>query len=272
MFQVYIKVRIPFIKKSKDRYKNKAIFWYNMARRRHPEDIKKTFKDVFDNFTNVTILKLISKGQLDGLESPISIGKEANVFSAMALGERVMVKIYRINVIDFNKMYEYLHTDPRFPGLDRNRRKVVLMWAKREYRNLLKAREAGVRVPTARAVLNNVLVMEFIGDEGEAAPRVKDQLPKNPKEFFEKVINAMQKLHKAGLVHTDLSQFNILNYNEEPVFIDMSQATTLENPNAQEYLARDIKNVCAFFKKLKVNIDEESVKKQIVGKKSIRNI
>jgi len=243
-----------------------------MVRIRHPEDIKKTFKDVFDNFTNVTILKLISKGHLDGLESPISIGKEANIFSAMAQGERVMAKIYRINVVDFNKLFEYLRADPRYPGLDRNRRKVVILWAKREYRNLLKAREAGVRVPMARAVLNNVLVMEFIGDEGEAAPKVKDLIPKNPKEFFDKVIVGMQKLHKAGLVHTDLSQFNILNYNEEPVFIDMSQATTLENQNAQEYLDRDIKNICTFFRKLGLDIDDKKVKQQITGKKSIRNI
>ncbi|MEM4239761.1 MAG: serine protein kinase RIO [Candidatus Woesearchaeota archaeon] len=243
-----------------------------MARIRHPEDIKKTFKDVFDNFTNVTILKLISKGQLDGLESPISIGKEANIFSAMAQGERVMVKIYRIAACDFNKMYDYLRADPRFPGLDKNRRKVVVLWARREYRNLLKAREAGVRVPTPRAVLNNVLVMEFIGDEGIPAPRVKDAIPENPKEFFEKVVNGMQKLHKAGLVHTDLSQFNILNYNEEPVFIDMSQATTLENPNAQEYLTRDIKNICTFFRKLGLDIDDEKIRQQITGKKPIRNI
>jgi len=243
-----------------------------MVRIRHPEDIKKTFKDVFDNFTNVTILKLISKGQLDGLESPVSIGKEANIFSAQAQGEPVMVKIYRINVVDFNKMFEYLCADPRFPGINKNRRKVVILWAKREYRNLLKAREAGVRVPTPRAVLNNVLVMEFIGDEGVPAPRVKDLLPQNPKKFFEKVISGMQKLHKAGLVHTDLSQFNILNYNEEPVFIDMSQATTLENPNAEEYLTRDIKNVCAFFRKLGLKADEQKVRQQITGKKPIRNI
>ncbi|MEM2915761.1 MAG: serine protein kinase RIO [Candidatus Woesearchaeota archaeon] len=243
-----------------------------MARIRHPEDIKKTFKDVFDNFTNVTILKLISKGQLDGLESPVSIGKEANIFSALAQGERVMVKIYRIATCDFNKMYDYLRADPRFSGLDKNRRKVVVLWAKREYRNLLKAREAGVRVPTPRAVLNNVLVMEFIGDEGIPAPRVKDLIPENPKNFFEKIVSGMQKLYKAGMVHTDLSQFNILNYNEEPVFIDMSQATTLENPNAKEYLNRDIKNICTFFRKLGINADETIVKQQITGKKPIRKV
>ncbi len=241
-----------------------------MARIRRPEDIKKTFKDVFDNFTNVTIIKLISKGQLDGLESPISIGKEANIFSATAQGEQVMVKIYRINAAEFNKMYEYLRADPRFPRIDKNRRKVVLMWAKREYRNLLKAREAGVRVPTPRAVLNNVLVMEFIGDEGVAAPRVKDALPENPQEFFEKVVSGMKKLYKAGMVHTDLSQFNILNYNEEPVFIDMSQATVLENPNSKEYLARDIKNICTFFSKLGVKAEEEEVRKKITNSKPVR--
>ncbi|MEM4243122.1 MAG: RIO1 family regulatory kinase/ATPase, partial [Candidatus Woesearchaeota archaeon] len=112
----------------------------------------------------------------------------------------------------------------------------------------------------------------FIGDEGIPAPRIKDAIPENPKEFFEKVVNGMQKLHKAGLVHTDLSQFNILNYNEEPVFIDMSQATTLENPNAQEYLTRDIKNICTFFRKLGLDIDDEKIRQQITGKKPIRNI
>ena len=117
---------------------------------------------------------------------------------------------------------------------------------------------------------NNVLVMEFIGDEGDAAPKVKDAIPKNPKEFFDKVITGMQKLHKAGLVHTDLSQFNILNYNEEPVFIDMSQATILENHNAEDYLDRDIKNICTFFRKLGLDIDDEKVKQQITGKKPIR--
>ena len=242
-----------------------------MVRQRKTTD-EKTFKAVFDNFTNVTILKLISKGQLDGLEGPISIGKEANVFAAQAHGERVAVKIYRMATCDFNRMYDYIKADPRFPQLDRNRRRVVLMWAQREYRNLFLARQAGVRVPLPRAVLNNVLVMEFIGDDGQPALRLKDAWPEKPKAFFDTIVKYMQKLHKAGLVHTDLSQFNILNHNDEPVFIDLSQATTLENPNANEYLERDIKNICTFFRKFGLDVDEEKVAQQITGTKPIRKV
>jgi RIO kinase 1 len=227
---------------------------------------QKTFKAVFDNFTNVTILKLISKGQLDGLEGPISIGKEANIFSGLAQGEQVAIKIYRMETCDFNRMYDYIRADPRYMNLDRNRRRVILMWAQREYRNLFLARKAGVRVPLPRAVLNNVLVMEYIGDKDHVAPRLKDAYPKNPQKFFDTIVTYMQKLHKAGLVHTDLSQFNILNHNEEPVFIDFSQATTHENPNAKAYLIRDIHNICAFFTKYGLDIDEEKVRKKITGK------
>jgi len=237
-----------------------------MARIKHPEERTKTFKAVFDNFTNVTILKLVSKGALDGLEGPISIGKEANVFSGLAQGERVAVKIYRMETCDFNRMYDYIKADPRFPQLDRNRRRVVLLWAKREYRNLFLARQAGVRVPTPRAVLNNVLVMEYIGEDNQPALKLKDAIPEDLQGFFDKVVKGMQKLYQAGLVHTDLSQFNIINHNEEPVFIDLSQATVLENPNAKEYLERDIKNICTFFRKKGLDVDEEKVRKQVEKK------
>lgn len=233
------------------------------------QEIFKTYKDVFDNSTIVTVLKLISKGALDGLESPISIGKEANIFTGIAQGQRVAVKIYRIATCDFRKMYQYLQADPRYHP-DKNRRRVVLTWAQREFRNLLKAREAGVRVPTPRAVMNNVLVMEFIGDDGQPALRLKDDIPEDLEGFFRKVIANMRKLHQAGLVHTDLSHFNILNHRGEPVFIDLSQATVLENPNAQEYLARDIKNICAFFRKQGLQADEEAVRKQITGGTAVR--
>jgi RIO kinase 1 len=232
----------------------------------------KTYKDVFDQFTNTTILKLISKGHLDGLEGPISIGKEANIFSAQAQGERVAVKIYRINTCDFNKMYEYLRADPRFPGLDKNQRKVIMLWAQREYRNLFKAREAGVRVPTPRAVMNNVLVMEYIGEDNKPAPRLKDAYPENPQRFFDAIVDGMKKLYKAGLVHTDLSAFNLLNHNEEPVFIDLSQATILDNPYSKEYIERDVRNVCHFFRKNGLDVDDKATLEKIRGAKAGRKV
>ncbi|MBW2983600.1 serine protein kinase RIO [Candidatus Woesearchaeota archaeon] len=235
---------------------------------RKPKDKFKVMHSVFDEFTNRTLYRLITRGYFEGLESPISIGKEANIFSAKTKTGRVMVKIYRLETCDFNRMYDYLKVDPRFLSLKAKKRKVIFAWTQREYRNLLKAREANIRVPTPIAFLNNVLVLEFIGSGGEIAPRLKDKEPKNPKKFLADIISQMKKLHNAGLVHADLSAFNILNFNEKPVFIDFSQCTTLKNPYAEEYLDRDIKNISTFFRKLGLKIDESQIKDEILKKPS----
>ena len=223
----------------------------------------KTLKNVFDDFTERNIFKLISQGHFEGLESPIFIGKEANLFTALKENKRVVVKIYRLQTCDFNRMYDYIKFDPRFPYVRKQRRKTIFAWAQREYRNLLKAREAGVRVPTPITCLYNILVMEYIGDE-QPAPKIKDKMPQDPKKFFDEIIAGMRKLYKAGLVHADLSHFNILNHKEKPVFIDMSQATPLEDPNSTEYLERDINNICKFFKKAGVKAESEDIKKKIM--------
>lgn len=219
--------------------------------------------NVFDDFTERTIFKLISEGYFDGLESPISIGKEANIFSALGRKGRVMVKIYRLEACDFNRMYDYIKYDPRYSNLKRRKRKIVLAWVQREYRNLMNAREAGVRVPIPLTFRNNVLVLEFIGND-EIAPRVKDQKPKNPKRFLREVVHNMRLMYSAGLVHADLSPFNILNFNEKPVFIDFSQCSTLNHPKAQEFFERDIRNIAVFFRKLGLDIDEGKIKREII--------
>ena len=222
----------------------------------------KTLNDVFDLFTERNLFKLISQGYFDGLESPISIGKEANIFTARTKDNtRIIVKIYRLSVCDFNKMYDYIRLDPRLQGIKRSRREVVFAWAQREYRNLLKAREFGINVPTPIVVLKNILVMECIGGEN-IAQRLKDNPPKDPKFFFAGLLKNLKLLYKNGFVHGDLSPFNILNNNEVPVIIDWSQGTTFDNPNAQEYLKRDIMHVCNFFRKLGLKIvDDEIISK-----------
>jgi len=225
----------------------------------------KTMHNVFDEFANRTLFKLISEGYFEGLESPISIGKEANIFSAVRKdGSRVMVKIYRLEACDFNRMYDYIREDPRYMDLKGKKRKIIFAWVQREYRNLLKAREGNVSVPTPLTFKNNILVLEFIGKGAEIAPRLIVQKPKNPKEFLGKILENIKKLYRAGLVHADLSPFNILNNDEEPVFIDFSQTTILESSRAEEFLERDIRNVCNFFKKLGLKLDEEKIKKKII--------
>ncbi|MBI2558608.1 serine protein kinase RIO [Candidatus Woesearchaeota archaeon] len=238
-----------------------------MSKKSKPKEDFKTWGDVFDQFTQRTIYKLMTQGHFEGLESPISIGKESNVFSALRKdGTRVMVKIYRLETCDFNRMYDYIKDDKRFLSIKRGKRNIIFSWVQREYRNILKARQANVSVPTPLTFSNHVLVLEFIGDDGIIAPKLKDELPKNPKDFFDKIIANMKKLHKAGLVHADLSAFNILNYNEKPVFIDFSQCMPLDSSRANEYLERDVRNVCTFFKKIGLKLDDKKVKAQITGK------
>ncbi len=224
----------------------------------------KTLHNVFDDFTDRNLYKLIKQGYIDGLEGPLSTGKEGNIFIAKKGDEKRIVKIYRLQTCDYNKMYTHIRTDVRYSTLKNQRRDVIFAWAHREFRNLLKAREAFVRVPTPYTVLFNILIMEFIGDD-LAAPMLKDSEPENSKKFFDEIILQMKKLHSAGLVHGDLSGFNILNYDEKPVFIDMSQTTTLENPNAKEFLERDVRNICKLFSKWGVKADEEAVMKNIKG-------
>ena len=212
------------------------------------KDKFETYKDVFDEKTLRTLFKLESEGYFVELKSPISIGKESNVFSAVKDdGTYVCVKIYRVNTADFKRMYAYIVNDPRFEGLQKKRRSIIFAWAQREYRNLLMAYEAGLNVPKPFAVKDNVLVMEFIGFNGEAAPRLKDRSPKNLQKFSKELIKNLRLLHKADLVHGDLSEFNILNYKDKPIIIDFSHGVKLNYPSAYELLERDAKNIKRYF-------------------------
>ena len=218
----------------------------------------KTYKNVFDQHSLRLLEKLRSQGHFDELKSPIALGKEANVFTAVKGGGLVIVKIYRLENCNFNKMYSYLAPDPRFHGLKKKNRLIVFTWVQREYRNLLKAREV-IRVPQPIAVKDNIIIMEFIGRGDEPAPKLKDADPENAEKFYRKTIANMKALHSIGLVHADLSDFNILNFEDEPVFIDFSQSTTTEHPHADEFLERDVKNIARYFKRVGVKTSEEEI-------------
>ncbi len=220
----------------------------------------KTEHGVFDERTSRTVFKLASEGYFEELRSPVSIGKESNIFTAIKKdGTYVIVKIYRINNADFKRMYKYIGPDPRFKGLTNQRRRVITAWAQREFRNLLVASKVGANVPTPYAVMENVLVMELIGNHADAAPRLKDLPPKDPKKFSKKIIENLIIFYKHGFIHGDLSEFNILNYNNMPYIIDLSHGVRLDYPNAEELLERDIKNLQRYFNKFGLKIDVEDI-------------
>lgn len=226
----------------------------------------KTLKGVFDEFTNRTLFTLESRGIFDKLIGPLSVGKESNVFIAKKGVKKIIVKIYRMQNCNFNKMYEYIRKDSRYDCLKKHRRQIILSWTQREYKNLLRAEKAKVRVPKMLGWKNHIIVEEFIGDK-EPAPPLKDLYPQNPKQFYEDLLVQVKKLYKGGLIHGDLSSFNILNYNEKPVLIDFSQATLIKTPNSEELLERDLKNIVKFFKKLGIESNFEKVFKKITKEK-----
>ncbi|MBS3119861.1 serine protein kinase RIO, partial [Candidatus Woesearchaeota archaeon] len=209
----------------------------------------KTFGAVFDNFTIRNLFELSSRDFFEeGTLSPISVGKESNVFSAHRQDQRVVVKIHRLETSDFNRMYFYIKGDPRFQGLQRQRRKIIFAWTQREYRNLLLAREAGCNVPMPIAFKDNILVMSQVG-KVSPAPKLKDSLPENRQKFFDSIVDNIRKLHKAGYTHGDLSAFNILNDNSTPYLIDLSSMIPKQAPAFNDLLERDVRNICLFFSK-----------------------
>ena len=234
-----------------------------------PKEKFKTYGDVFDNFTHRNLFKLVSQGHFveDSL-SPISIGKEANVFSAKTEdGNFIILKIYRLETCDFNKMYEYLRQDPLYDSIARRRRQVIFTWAQREYRNLMKAREV-IRVPTPLAILHNILLLEFIGDES-AALKLKDYAMEDPQAMCDEVMRMYEAYYEQGYVHGDLSEFNILVHHDSPIFIDFSQAMTYKTRNSQEMLERDIKNLCHFFRKRGAEVVDEEVLERFMKHKKV---
>ncbi len=223
----------------------------------------KTSKGVFDEHTERDLFELQSRQVLDEVVSPLKIGKESHVFIANKGKKKLIVKIYRVQNCDFKRMYNYIKKDPRFSYLQHHRRQIIYAWAQREFRNLKHAEKAKVYAPSPIAFKNNIIVEEMIGAVNPA-PVLKDKLPQHPEFFFDQIIVQVRKLYQQGLVHGDLSAFNILIYKERPYLIDFSQATLTETPNSEELLERDVRNIINFFLKLGVRRNlSETIKKII---------
>jgi RIO kinase 1 len=220
----------------------------------------KVEQSVFDDATFAAIYKLVQDGHVAAFGGPISTGKEANVYEALGSDDGadrdVAIKIYRINASNFQQMREYLEGDPRFDGIGSDKKKVVLAWTQKEFANLTRARQAGVRVPTPIAVERNVLVMELVGLVEDRARRLAEVDVENPETAYTVVREYMRRLHAAGLVHGDLSEYNMIIHDGELVVIDLGQAVTVHHPNADDFLRRDCRNVAAFFGRQGLDTDD----------------
>jgi RIO kinase 1 len=214
---------------------------------------------VFDDATYGALYKLVQDGHIDAFGGPISTGKEANVYTALSGDHEVAVKVYRINASDFKDMRGYLDGDPRFEGIGSDKKKVVTAWVRKESSNLKRARRAGVRTPEPIAVERNVLVMEYLGTEEGRAKRLSEVHIENPDTAYEVVTEYLRRLYDAGLVHGDLSEYNIVFHEGQLYIIDLGQAVTVHHPNAGEFLERDCRNVANFFARQGVETTPEEL-------------
>ncbi len=230
--------------------------------RRRDDDEFKVVEGVIDPPTLKAVYKLLNRGTIRALHGAISTGKEASVYRGEdADGCSVAVKIYRVTTAESDFMLEYIVGDPRFRKVRRRSRALIPQWAMKEYKNLQRYHSAGIRVPRPIDIQRNVLVMEYIGDvdSGLPAPLLKDVEIPSPADVFNEIMEMTERGYRdAGLVHADLSEYNIL-WMESPIFIDVSQAVLKAHANAVKYLYRDIQNITRFFRKLGVETEDPKV-------------
>lgn len=228
---------------------------------------KRVGSEVFDRITLKTLYKLANQGYIHLLNGAISTGKEANVFTGVDdQGKIVAVKIYRVTTSDFKKMQYYIQGDPRFNVKSNSKRQLINNWVLKEFKNLNRAYEAGVRVPQPIIAKNNILIMEFIGNsDGTPARLMRQSKISNPQYVADKIIDYVKKLYNdAELVHSDLSGFNILMADDEPVIIDLSQSMVVDHPLTNELLNRDIDNLVKDFNKMNIKMSKEDIKRKII--------
>ncbi|NYZ60996.1 serine protein kinase RIO [Candidatus Micrarchaeota archaeon] len=202
--------------------------------------------EVFDKPTLLSLMRIMQKGVINRMEYPISTGKEANVFLATTPSEQsVAVKIYKIETTHFLRRKEYLEGDPRYKKFRGRERDLVFAFAQKEFKNLQICERAGVHAPRPLFLEKNIIVMEFLGREGRAYPVMSTVGP--AEGDLESILEDMRKLYRAGLVHADLSEYNIMVWEGPPYIIDWGQSVALGHKRSEEYLERDIYNVLKYF-------------------------
>ncbi|MEM0242913.1 MAG: RIO1 family regulatory kinase/ATPase [Candidatus Aenigmatarchaeota archaeon] len=211
----------------------------------------KVFSKVLDDLTIKALVELRNRRVIFGLVGIIKEGKESVIFLGKDFEKNfIAIKIYRIYHSDFKMMRNLLVLDSRYGRIKREKRNVVFAWCNREYRNLRIAYEKG-KVSCPRPIISyqNILVMEFLGENGVSYPQLKDvNLDyQSAKNFYFQIIENMKNLKKIGLVHGDLSEHNILVGNDRIYLIDFSHGVRSDSIVYDEMFKRDLENINRFF-------------------------
>jgi RIO kinase 1 len=235
---------------------------------------RKVYDQFFDNRTLMNIYSLMNAGVVETVDFPVATGKEGGVFKCSSSeGEAVAMKIYRISNASFKSLGRYTEGDMHFSGLRGSFSKTIYAWAQREFLNLTRLRKAGAAVPFPIACRGNVIVMSYLGTERGPSPLIRNCTftAVQASEFYRQVMEFIEKAYiKANIVHADLSEYNIMVHEGKAYVIDCGQAVPSAHPGAREYLLRDLKNVCRFFRSRGAEVEEPSgVLKKLTGVRKV---
>jgi RIO kinase 1 len=206
-------------------------------------------------------LPLVTDGLVDAVLRQFMSGKEAMVYVVQCGDELRCAKVYKeARQRSFRQAVDY--TEGRRTKNSRQARAMAKgsrygrqeqesAWQSAEVDALYRLAAAGVRVPTPYNFHEGVLLMELLTDAaGEPAPRLNDVLLSEAlaRQFHATLIRQVVRMLCAGIVHGDLSEYNVLVDSEGPVIIDLPQAIdAAANNNARRILERDVDNLAAYF-------------------------
>jgi RIO kinase 1 len=204
---------------------------------------------------------LLEEGVIEGVVRQLMSGKEAMVYVVRSGGEIRCAKVYKeADKRSFRQAVDY--TENRKTKNTRQARAIAKgsrfgresqerAWQSAEVDALYRLAAAGVRVPKPFNFHEGVLLMELVTDaEGNAAPRLNDVelTAAEARDYHERLVREVVRMLAAGVVHGDLSEFNILAAADGPVVIDLPQAVDAAgNKNAPAMLERDVRNLRHFF-------------------------
>jgi RIO kinase 1 len=202
---------------------------------------------------------LIDDGIIDEVVRPLRSGKEASIFIVRAGGKLRCAKVYKdLRQRSFQQRAQYqegrrVRSSRQARAMDGNsrfgRKLQESAWKSAEVDALVHLAHAGVRVPETYGFFSGVLLMELIvGHDGEIAPDLGelDHPPQQARDYHQFLISQIVRMLCAGLVHGDLSEYNVLVGVQGPVIIDLPQVVSAAgNNSARAMLLRDVNNITA---------------------------
>ncbi|MBI5907896.1 MAG: serine protein kinase RIO [Burkholderiales bacterium] len=204
---------------------------------------------------------LIEEGLIDTVVRQLMSGKEAMVYVVRCGDETRCAKIYKeatersfrqaVDYTENRKVKNTRQARAMAKGTKFGRQAQEAAWQSAEVDALYRLAAVGVRVPTPHNFCDGVLLMELVTDEhGDAAPRLNDVVltPGQARAYHGALLTEVVRMLCAGVVHGDLSEFNILLAADGPVIIDLPQAVDAAgNNHASRMLLRDVDNLRNFF-------------------------